>query len=172
MKKNIFLFVMLFVTAMSYAQVRDVDLGAYDTRLRNPQGGMYDYSDPEALNIRVAVWGWVKYPGKYRVPIYTTVYDLLSYAGGPLDDSIIDDMKLFRIDEEGNQELIKIQFENLLFQEKLRTSTVEVPKLHASDILVIPGEPKLYFRERLSIWLSILSAAVSLTILYLNITRN
>ncbi len=61
------------------AQIKDYELGADVAGMRfAPQGGYFNYSDPEAVNIKVAVWGWVRYPGKYTVPSYTTVSDLLS----------------------------------------------------------------------------------------------
>ena len=67
------------------AQIKDYELGADVLGMRyQPQGGYFNYSDPEAVNVKVAVWGWVRYPGKYTVPVYTTVSDLLSFAGGPL----------------------------------------------------------------------------------------
>ncbi len=40
---------------------------------RNIYGGYYDYSDPESINIKVSVWGFVKYPGRYVIPEQTTV---------------------------------------------------------------------------------------------------
>ena len=41
--------------------------------LRNYNTGLYDYSDPSSINIKVSVWGFLKYPGKYIVPQYTTL---------------------------------------------------------------------------------------------------
>ncbi len=69
-------------------------LGTQYTGYQQRQSGFFDYSDPEAINMRVSVWGFVRYPGRYLVPIYTTVTDLLSYAGGPRDNSNIDDLRL------------------------------------------------------------------------------
>lgn len=171
MKKFFLLLILVGSFLNLNAQVKDYELGAYDIRYRNPQGGNYDYSDPEALNIKVSVWGFVKYPGRYTVPIYTTMSDLLSFAGGPTDDSNLDDLRVYRLDEEGNQNLIKFNYDDLLWGENLESDKIFVPKLKASDILIVPGEPRLYFRDKLSIWLSVISALTSLTILVLNIVK-
>ncbi|MBK6680959.1 MAG: hypothetical protein IPG53_13500 [Ignavibacteriales bacterium] len=47
-----------------------------------------------------------------------------------------------------------------------------IPTLQPGDILLLKGEPRFFFRDYFSIGLQILSAAISLVILILNITRN
>ena len=81
------------------AQEQDQQLGTpFDNRYRQ---GLYDFSDPGAINIKVSVWGYVARPGKYIVPDYTSVSDLLSYAGGPNRDSELDDLRIYRTLENG-----------------------------------------------------------------------
>ena len=46
-----------------------------------------------------------------------------------------------------------------------------VPKLMAGDILIVPGAPRLYFRDYFSIGLSIFSALTSLVILIFTIVK-
>ena len=71
----------------SFAQDKDVQIGSSLNPRIQSQGGFFDYSDPEAVNIKVSVWGFVKYPGKYVIPEYSNLSDLLSYAGGPTDEA-------------------------------------------------------------------------------------
>ena len=95
------IFVMLLLSAIPiWGQIRDYELGSRaDSRYgSNIYGGFFDFSDPEAINIKVSVWGFVQYPGRYVVPDYTSVMDLLSYAGGPTDDSNLDELRLYRIE--------------------------------------------------------------------------
>ena len=61
----------------------DLQVGKSIGQFYQNQGAFFDYSDPESVNIKVSVWGFVKYPGKYIIPHYSNAYDLLSYAGGP-----------------------------------------------------------------------------------------
>jgi len=163
----------LFIFSNLLAQGKDYELGASSLPLRyNQQSGFFDFSDPESVNIKVSVWGFVRYPGKYTVPIYTTVTDLLSFAGGPTDASHLDDLRIYRVDENSNHSLIKVNFNDIMWETTLTKRYEKVPVLEAGDILVVPGEPRIYTREKVAIWVSILSALISLSILILNITRN
>ncbi len=164
--------IILFFLAITpvFAQ-NDLQIGRGLNELRQQsQGAYFDYSDPGGLNIKVAVWGYVKYPGKYIVPSYTTVEDLLSYAGGPTNDSFLDDLRLYRTNADSTQILVKFSYNDLLWNEKLSNNT-KTPDLLAGDILLVPGEPKLYFRDYVSLTLSIISTLISLSILIINITK-
>jgi len=168
--KKLLLFALLFsLTQGLFAQNEDVRLGTQFTGLYQRQGGLYDYSDPETINMRVSVWGFVKYPGRYLVPVYTTASDLLSYAGGPTDASDLEDLRLYRVMEDSTQQLFTFNFNDLLWAENLEVQERRIPKLQGSDLLVVPGEPRLYFQQWFRIGLSVFSAMVSLTLLILRL---
>lgn len=167
-----FLFVFILINSALLGQTRDYELGSSLYSRYNQQSGYYDLSDPGSVNIKVSVWGFVRYPGKYTVPIYTTITDLLSYAGGPTDAAHLDDLRIYRSNEDGTQELIKFDYDDIMWESKLQTRTRTNPNIEAGDILVVPGAPRLYAREQVSIWVSVLSALISLSILILNIARN
>ena len=162
--KNIFygIFLFLFLTSIT-AQVQDYEIGI-SSRL-NSQGAYYDYSDQTTLNIKVSLWGFVKYPGRYVVPIYTTPTDLLSFAGGPTDDAHLDELRIYRQNENSTQTLIKFNYEDVLWEDELATNSRQIPELLAGDVLVVPGSPRFYFKDYLQVALSILSAMISLSIL-------
>lgn len=134
------------------------------------QGAFYDYSDPETINIKVAVWGYVRYPGRYIIPFGTTSRDLLSYAGGPDANALLEKLKIYRVDEEGKDKIIELNYNKLLWEDDA-SYPIENIELQAGDVLLVPGEPRLFFREYLSIILSITSTLISLSILILNISR-
>jgi hypothetical protein len=172
MKYRILLF-LFFVSALtSIAQVKDYSLGATMMGRSYQQSGFFDLSDPDAVNIKVSVWGWVKYPGRYTVPNYTDVSDLISYAGGPLEGAELDDIRLVRINEDSTQTMLKFSYNDLMYESKLETKYRKVPRLDAADVLIVPGEPRLYFRDHFSMWMSLISVLISLTILVLNIVKN
>lgn len=159
----------LFVLAQSLYSQKDVRLGSqYSEGYTQRPGGLYDYSDPEAINMNVSVWGFVKYPGRYKVPIYVSVSDLLSFAGGPTDNSDLEDLRLYRVMEDSTQHLFSFNFNDLLWEDKLEVQNRKIPKLQGGDLLVIPGSPRLYFRNWFQIGLSIFSAIISLWLLILN----
>jgi len=171
-RKLLILTFFLLIFSSIGAQVKDYELGSSTLFNRyNQASGYFDFSDPEAVNIKVSVWGFVRYPGKYVVPTYTTVIDLLSYAGGPTDAAHLDDLRIYRINEDSTQVLIKIDYNDIMYESELKKAYKKPPTLEAGDILVVPGAPRLYTRDKVSIWVSVLSALISLSILILNITR-
>lgn len=163
------LFVLLFNNS-AYSQQQEYELGSSLTRF-NQSTGFFDLSDPESLNMVVSLWGWVKYPGRYLVPINTTITDLLSYGGGPNDNALLDDLRLYRVFEDSTQIMIKFGMNELLHESTLKRSKLSAPDLEAGDILLVPGEPRIYFQQRYSMWLSLISVLISLSILIINITK-
>jgi len=170
---KVILLLSLFFCVSIHAQEKDYQLGADIMSYRpNQQGGFFNYSDPEAVNIKVSVWGWLRYPGRYTVPSYTNVLDLISFAGGPNDGATLEDLRIYRIKPDSTQEMIKFSYNDLLYGDELKDGSLKIPKLEAGDVLLVPGEPKIYARERVSMWTSIFGAVISLTILILNIVNN
>lgn len=163
------LFFLLFISNLT-AQDDPYQLGSY-SNIR-PQGGFYDYSDPKSVNFTVSVWGYVKFPGRYLVPISTSVVDLLSYAGGPNTDAELEDLRIYRKDEKNSDKLLKFSYNDLLWEENIEFSKRFVPDLQANDILMVPGTQRYFFRDWLGIFLSFLSAASTLVILILNLTKD
>ena len=171
MKRVLFLF-LLICSSLSFAQSKGYDLGTNLSLLRSSQQtGFFDLSDPETVNIYVSVWGWVRYPGKYKIPINTDVSDLLSYAGGPVEGADLEDIRVVRIAEDSTQQMIKFSFNDVMYESRLQNKYRKVPRLDAGDVLVVPGEPKLYFKDHFSIWMSVISMLISLSILALNIIK-
>ncbi len=172
MRRLIFSFLILvIIVPVSFSQSKDVQIGTPFTNLQARQGGLYDYSDPAKVNKKVAVWGFVRYPGKYIIPEDSDVMDLLSYSGGPTDDALLEDLRLFRIKPDSTYELFNINWNDLMWEDSVKSVTTRVPELRPGDVLVVPGEPRLYFKDWFSIGLSLFSALISLSILILNIIR-
>ncbi len=165
MKKSFLILFLLAFTTLAWGQNKNYEIGTLNTNIQRYNGGFYDYSDPTDVNIKVSVWGFVRYPGKYVVPIYTNVLDLLSYAGGPSDDAHLDDLRLYRVNPDSTQELLKFDINDIWWGEKLESDTLKIPQLKAGDILSIPGSQKYYLRDWLSMVLAIFSALTSLAIL-------
>ena len=131
---------------------------------------MYDFSDPDKVNVKVAIWGFVRFPGRYIVPMNTSVQDLISYAGGPTDAAKLDDLRLFRTLADSTQKIYKFNLNELLY-EPGEKKLVLPPPLIASDIVLVPGEPRWYLKDYITLYLSVISAASSLAILIWNIVR-
>jgi polysaccharide biosynthesis/export protein len=169
--KKIYLlhFIILVIAVQSlYSQTEDIQIGSGLTLRQQTQGALFDYSDPEAINMKINIWGFVRYPGRYIVPNYSTIQDILSLAGGPTQDAHLEDLRIFRIDKDSVQQFLKFDYNDLMWEKEL-SKNIRAPKVEAGDIVIIPGSPRFYFRDYLQISLSILSAAISLAILFINI---
>ncbi|MBK8946913.1 MAG: SLBB domain-containing protein [Ignavibacteriae bacterium] len=169
---KIFLF-LVTIQIVSFAQERNYELGTpwADNMRRSIYGGFYDYSDPEAINISVSVWGFVRYPGRYIIPEYTNVVDLISFVGGPMDDSNLDELRIYRI-ENNKEVMIPFDYNDLMWEDGLDGKYKKVPQIKPSDILVIPGEPRLYFLDWLGLSLSVVSVLSALSVLILTINNS
>ena len=171
LKKSVFLIYLLFFSTIIFGQNQDYKLGTQATSQGSRYGAYYDYSDPETLNIKVNVWGFVRYPGKYMVPDHTSAAELLSFAGGPMDVSDLDELRLFRVDKYNNEVMIPFNYNDLMWNDKLDSRYRKVPKIEPGDVLIVPGSPRMYFRDWFGIGLSIFSALTQLTILILTLTK-
>jgi hypothetical protein len=171
MFRSLILSIFLLTVSSISLQAQDITIGTGGLESRLGGQGFFNYSDPQSLNIKVSVWGYVRYPGRYQIPIYTTPADLLSYAGGPVETAELEDVRIYRIREDGSEEIFKINFNDILYENKLLKTNRGTLSLKAGDILVVPGGPKYYFRDWLTIALSIFSALISLAILIININK-
>jgi hypothetical protein len=56
----------------------------------------YYISKPGEITMTINLWGFVKNPGRYEVPISTTLVDLVSFAGGPLANADMGSVRIAR----------------------------------------------------------------------------
>jgi len=147
----------------------DVQIGSNLNNYRQTQGALFDYSDPSGINIKVQLWGYVKFPGYYIVPSYSNINDLISFAGGPLEDALMEDVRIFRKTDE-KSELLKFNFNDLLWEDTLLTE-ISFPKLTAGDVVIVPGEPRYFLRQDVSFYLSITTALASIVAIIISLTK-
>jgi len=172
MQKLYLLFFIVFIIYPVYisAQEKDYQIGMDPNSYRQSTGGYYDYSDPNGINIKVAVWGYVKYPGRYVIPVRSDIKDLMSYSGGINDNAFLDDLRIYRIDKDSTQMLLKFNYEDLWWGEN-PSPNINVSRLQAGDVLIVPGRPRLYWESYFSLVLSSLGFLISVATLIL-VTAN
>jgi hypothetical protein len=164
-KTFVILFLIVFPIIIS-AQNNDIQLGSGSNKIGAIQGGLFDFSDPSSVNIKVSVWGFVRYPGKYVIPVYSKINDLLSYAGGPTDEARLEEMRIVRTDSSSSKQIIyNLNFNDFLMDPKFSVDS-SVQSLKAGDVLLVSGSPRFYLRDYIGTILSIISLAISLIILY------
>lgn len=69
----------------------------------------YYISKSGEITMPINLWGYVKNPGRYEVPISTDLVQLVSFAGGPLADANLTDVKITRVMRRDTQ-LRKVEF--------------------------------------------------------------
>lgn len=146
----------------------DLQIGKSLKEFEQYKGAKYDYSDPDAINIKVIVWGYVAFPGLYVVPSNSSVNDLLALAGGPVPDAKIEDLRLFRVYSDSTQVMIKFDYNDLLWNNRL-TKRIKIPELKAGDILLVPGSPRFFLKDYLNLTLSTIGTLSSVAVLLITI---
>ncbi|HMN15997.1 MAG: hypothetical protein HND40_05155 [Ignavibacteriota bacterium] len=169
MNKICFLLFIFFSFSMLLKAQDDVQIGSNLNNYRQTQGALFDYSDPSGINIKVQLWGYVKFPGYYIIPSYSNINDLISFAGGPLEDALMEDVRIFRKTDE-KSELLKFNFNDLLWEDTLLTE-ISFPKLTAGDVVIVPGEPRYFLRQDVSFYLSITTALASIVAIIISLTK-
>src|ERR1035438_5706988 len=163
-KTFVILFLIVFPIIIS-AQNNDIQIGSGLNKIGLTQGGLFDFSDPSSVNIKVSVWGFVKFPGKYVIPVYSKVNDLISYAGGPTEEARLEEMRIVRTDSSSSKQIIyNLNFNDFLMDPKFSVDS-SVQSLKAGDVLLVSGSPRFYLRDYIGTVLSIISLVISLIIL-------
>ena len=57
----------------------------------------YYISKPGEITMSINLWGHVRNPGRYEVPISTDIVQLVSYAGGPMSEANLSSVKISRV---------------------------------------------------------------------------
>lgn len=131
-------------------------------------GGLFDYSNPSTINIKVQLWGYVRYPGYYIVPAGVSINELISFAGGPMEDANLDDIRVTKIKDGTQTKMIKYNYNDMVYEDEIKTQ-INFVRLEAGDIVVVPGEPRYFVREDIAFYLGIITTLASLTALILSI---
>lgn len=110
-----------------------------------PTGSFYNFSSGSGCDLLVSVWGFVRNPGRYRVPCETNLLDLLSYCGGPNDrgaEVYLDRVKIVRKGgaEQQNQiaEVYEVDVEKYLGLRNSPTVTSDL-WLFPGDLVIVDG---------------------------------
>ncbi|NOS84498.1 MAG: hypothetical protein HOP31_05085 [Ignavibacteria bacterium] len=141
---------------------------------KNVTVSVFDLSDPTGVNMEVNLWGFVRYPGRYRLPVNTTFLDLISFSGGPLEESNLEDIRIMRNmnDPTKKATVIKLNYEDLLWEDQVSTQTKPNPVLQPGDVILVLRERRYTFRDYLQIYVPIITSLVSIATLLITISRN
>jgi hypothetical protein len=173
MKYLVILAALLLISGINSVYSQDDDLIFGKTSKLN-SAALFDLSDPNGVNIEVNLWGFVRYPGKYRIPLNSTFLDVMSYGGGPIENSNLEDIRILRNSDNvnGKPEVIKLNYNDLLWDEKVSTQTRMNPVLKPGDIILVLEERRYTLRDNVSFILPIVTSVVTIATLIITLTKN
>ncbi|MDZ4713516.1 MAG: SLBB domain-containing protein [bacterium] len=168
-----FTLIFLSIPAIIFSQVDRQKVG--NDMLTSQQGGFYNYGDKDKVNIEVNVWGYVKFPGKYLIPKGSTIMDLISYSGGPLTETKLEDIRLFRPKNDSlritEDRVIELNYNDLFWEERVSSKSKYNSEMIPGDILILTGEPRYFARDNVNFILSISAVLISIGILLVSIVK-
>ena len=162
-----FIILLVFIFSNFLSAQEDIQVGNQG-RIGNSSGALYDYSSPSEVNFRVQIWGYANLPGFYIVPAGTSLNELISLAGGPTEDALLNDIRIVKMKEGYQTTMTKYNYNDLVWEKNI-TNQISYVRLDAGDIVVIPGEPRYFTREDITFYLSVLTALASTTALIMSI---
>lgn len=115
----------------------------------------YNYADKDKVNIEVIVWGGIKNPGKYLIPVGTTVVDLITLAGGPVSEETIEYVKLIRAKNDSlnsqTDKVINLNYRGFFDKERKSYYKYVNPVMEAGDMVTLPLEEEMEFWDYFTI---------------------
>ena len=181
LKSNIALVIFVLLNWASTVNAQDDTLDINDNirigfdEIQKTGINYFNYAEKDKINIEVSLWGYVKSPGKYLIPQGTRAIDILTLGGGPLQDAMLEDIRIVRLKNDSlnisKDRIINLNYNDFLWEDQIKTGSKDNPVLMPGDIILVPGEPRYFFRENLSIILSISTVLISVGILIINIVN-
>ncbi|MGE5364365.1 MAG: SLBB domain-containing protein [Bacteroidota bacterium] len=123
--------ILLFVCCMSAPGLRAQN---------NP--GYFKIQDIEGeVTKKVNLWGYINRPGRYEVPLSTNLIQLITYAGGPKEHAVMEDIKIYRLRDDGSRQIIEVDLED---PAKVKETLIS---LYDEDTVIIEYSSLIDWRE-------------------------
>lgn len=146
----------MFVLLLAPSLFAQTLLGPRDASAQSMAPTYYALSGQSGLMISVNLWGFVGKPGRYEVPSSTNLVQLISLAGGPIENAELDKVEIVRQamqpDSTVKTEVIPVNLEDF------KTKGEQTPLLSPGDTIVVPGSTS----ESLRLLLAFLAPVFSL----------
>lgn len=134
-----FITLIAFITSTQTAWAKDSLVSNFDlmqSESYNRYTGGNEYISGQETGVvmmRVNIWGAVKRPGIHHIPVKTNLIELMSYAGGPSDNALLDEITIKRnLGKE--QKKLSIDLSEIIHDQQQYDLV-----LKPDDIIVVPG---------------------------------
>lgn len=118
------------------------------------------------LTKTVNIWGYVQNPGRYEIPATTNLIQLITYAGGPREYAVLDEIKIYRTMEDGKQLEKEVDVEN-----PSKTNPADLV-LNNEDTIVIDYSSTVTIRDVLGFVGAPIAIVASVILIIDRINRN
>jgi protein involved in polysaccharide export with SLBB domain len=128
----------------------------------------------KGINIEVNLWGFIRSPGRYIIPYKSTLLDLLTYSGGPLENSNLENVRLIRPGNDSlktNDKIIKLNYEDLLWNEEVKHLKVTSPVLQTGDIVIVMQQKRTTLKEDLQFIIPIITGLLTIATFIITISK-
>jgi len=132
--------ILMIAPGQALAQM-DSNIGA--SKSGASSAAYYYISKPGEITMSINLWGSVRNPGRYEVPISTDLVQLISYAGGPTGEADLGAVKIARV-VRGVDAIRTVEFDVDL--ERLDKLDEKARRLEPGDTIVL-GSVSVTFRE-------------------------
>jgi hypothetical protein len=113
--------------------------------------------EPGTVMMRVNLWGAVKKPGIHHIPVKTDLISLMSYAGGPNDNAIMDEIVIKR--QQGKKQTrLTVDLTQVIHGEQTADLT-----LQPEDVIVVEAKKPWVSQDAMTF--AIIASTIASTIL-------
>lgn len=154
------LFCYLFMTQNAFAKdlVSSFELMQNESLTRYTTGNEFIAGqEPGTVMMRVNLWGAVRKPGIHHIPVKTDLISLMSYAGGPNDNAIMDEVVIKR-NQGKKQTKVTIDLSQVIHGENQYDLT-----LQPEDIIIVEAKKPWVSQDTMT--LAIVASTIASTIL-------
>jgi protein involved in polysaccharide export with SLBB domain len=110
----------------------------------------YFISKPGELTMQVNIWGYVRNPGRYEIPSSTDLIQLVSYAGGPIPDGDMSDVKVTRL----------LKNDSTYTHQEFNVDLADLTNIKSTDLNLYPGDTIFIDRTSWSSFRDILTVMI------------
>ncbi len=129
------LLMVFFAGALRGTAAAQID-ASFGGRQSQSSTAYYYISKAGEITMTVNLWGNVKNPGRYEIPISTDLVELLSFAGGPSAKATIDAVRIYRTVRRDNL-MRKVEFEVDL--DEMQNLDEKALDLEPGDTVIVEG---------------------------------
>jgi hypothetical protein len=171
LRKILFALLLILSVKEIFSQYDDLIIGKSS---KTVMAAVFDLSDPNGINIEVSLWGFISSPGRYIIPYNSTILDLLTYSGGPLENSNLKDVRLIRPGNDSlktKAKIIKINYEDFLWNEDVKQLKIDNPTLQNGDMIIVTQEKRTTLRDDVLFIIPIISGIITIATFIITISK-